>query len=242
MKILFIGPWVSIVTMQGTRRFFLRMRGTWRSRFLAFSKKNRRVPCIGIVNQQASGEGNLRIMTPQGTPWAFLDLPEVGEPSGPPRGPPGHFQQLRRRFLSRRLILLLQVQYGLSVRPLGHPEGPRGVFSSCRAQFLSWQLFLLLRVQKGLSVRPLSLPKGPRGVFSSCLAQFLPRRPILLLRVKCMQDKVIKTCLNFIKPPWSNGYESGLSPRRSRFDSQSELFPFILQFLFIIGDRLLSDF
>ena len=53
---------------------------------------------------------------------------------------------------------------------------------------------------------------------------------------------MIKTLLHFIKPPWSNGYESGLSPRRSRFDSQSELFPFILQFLFIIGDRLLSDF
>ena len=37
-----------------------------------------------------------------------------------------------------------------------------------------------------------------------------------------------------IKPLWSNGYESGLSPRRSGFDSPPELFPFNFQFLFII--------
>ena len=36
---------------------------------------------------------------------------------------------------------------------------------------------------------------------------------------------------------WSNGYESGLSPRRSGFDSPPELF----QFLFIIEDKLVTQ-
>ena len=44
-----------------------------------------------------------------------------------------------------------------------------------------------------------------------------------------------------IKPLWSNGYESGLSPRRSGFDSPPELFPFNFQFLFIIEDKLVRS-
>ena len=78
-------------------------------------------------------------------------------------------------------------------------------------------------------------PRGTPGAFLAALHRYIVHT--LQRRRLSKQFKHLFS----INPWWSNGYESGLSPRRSGFDSPLDLFPFTFQFLFIIGDRLLEQ-
>ena len=101
-------------------------------------------PCPSYGLHQHCKSGNRRFLVKKRIPRAFLNFWGLSVNMDNPKGPRGVFSNCGDDFLSRRLILVLRVQYGLSLRPLGHPEGPQGAFSSCWAQYLSRRLILLL--------------------------------------------------------------------------------------------------
>ena len=98
-------------------------------------------PCPSYGLHQHCKSGNRRFLVKKRIPRAFLNFWGLSVNMDNPKGPRGVFSNCGDDFLSRRLILVLRVQYGPSLRPLGHPEGPQGAFSSCWAQYLSRDLF-----------------------------------------------------------------------------------------------------